>query len=74
MRAGALLLDHLEVALQAVLDVGRGEVARVDQVGLDEGPGLPVRFSTSRRMSSWPAENELQLLIELISSRRPGTR
>src|SRR5215212_2484329 len=33
---GALLLDHLEVALQPVLDVGRGEVARIDQVGLDE--------------------------------------
>src|SRR5574341_587524 len=32
----ALLLDHLEVALEPVLDVGGREVARVDQVGLDE--------------------------------------
>src|SRR5512142_199676 len=39
-RAGALLLDHLEIAFQAVLDVGGGEVARVDQVGLDEGRRL----------------------------------
>src|SRR5687768_1118164 len=31
-----LLFDHLEVALQAVLDVRPGEVARVHQVGLDE--------------------------------------
>jgi hypothetical protein len=37
---GALLLDHLEVALQPVLDVGRREVARVDEVGLDEGGRL----------------------------------
>ena len=29
--------------------------------------GLPVRRSTSRRISSWPAEKLLQLLIELIS-------
>ena len=29
--------------------------------------GLPVRFSTSRRISSCPAEKLLQLLIELIS-------
>jgi hypothetical protein len=65
---GALLLDHLEVAFQPVLHVGRREVARVDQVGLDEGAGLPVRFSTSRSISSWPAEKLLQLLIELISS------
>src|SRR5574339_662124 len=36
----ALLLDHLEIALQAVLDVGRREVARVDEVGLDERRGL----------------------------------
>ena len=30
--------------------------------------GLPVRRSTSRRISSCPAEKLLQLLIELISS------
>ena len=30
--------------------------------------GLPVRFSTSRNISSCPAEKLLQLLIELISS------
>ncbi len=29
--------------------------------------GLPVRFSTSRIISSCPAEKLLQLLIELIS-------
>ena len=33
-----------------------------------KAPGLPVRFSTSRRISSCPAEKLLQLLIELISS------
>ena len=38
--AAALLLDHLEVALQPVLDVGGGEIARIDQVGLDEGRRL----------------------------------
>jgi len=32
--------------------------------------GLPVRFSTSRRISSCPAEKLLQLLIELM--RRPS--
>ena len=31
-------------------------------------PGFPVRFSTSRKIISWPALNELQLLIELISN------
>src|SRR5664279_5940776 len=44
MRAGegaALGLDHLEIALQAVLHVGRREIARVDQVGLDERGRLP---------------------------------
>src|SRR5512134_1317485 len=39
-RRGSLLLDHLEVALQPVLDVGRREVARVHQVRLDEGRGF----------------------------------
>ena len=40
-RTGAALgLDHLEVALETVLHVGGREVARVDQVGLDEGGGL----------------------------------
>ena len=29
--------------------------------------GLPVRFSTSRRIRSCPAEKLLQLLIELIN-------
>src|SRR5487761_1961525 len=38
---GALLLDHLEIALQPVLDVGRGKVARVHQVGLDERRRFP---------------------------------
>src|SRR5512145_752266 len=35
-RCRALLLDHLEVALEPVLDVGGREVARVNEVGLDE--------------------------------------
>src|SRR5208282_1313904 len=39
-RAGALLLDHLEIALQPVLDVGGREVARVDQIGFDKGRRL----------------------------------
>src|SRR5262245_17702534 len=39
-RRGALLLDHLEVAFQPVLDVGGREVARVDEVRLDERGGL----------------------------------
>src|ERR1019366_6612726 len=34
--AGALLLDHLEIAFQPVLDICRGEVARVDKIGFDE--------------------------------------
>src|SRR5512134_2210218 len=36
----SLLFDHLKVTLEAVLDVGAREVARVDQVGLDERRGL----------------------------------
>ena len=32
-----------------------------------KAPGLPVRFSISRIIRSWPAEKLLQLLIELIS-------
>src|SRR5574341_480924 len=39
-RSRALLLDHLEVALQPVLDVRRREVARVHEVRLDEGGRL----------------------------------
>src|SRR5271157_4447264 len=39
-RASALLLDHLEVAFQPVLDVGGGEVAWIDEIGLDEGGRL----------------------------------
>ena len=39
-RAGALLLDHLEIAFEPVLDVGGGEVARIDQIGFDEGRRL----------------------------------
>src|SRR5512142_2264052 len=35
-RGAAFLLHHLEVALQAVLDVRGREVARIDEVGLDE--------------------------------------
>src|SRR6266542_4179794 len=35
-RAGALLLDHLEIALQPVLDVGGGEIPRVDEIGFNE--------------------------------------
>src|SRR6266568_9081493 len=35
-RGCALLLDHLQVALQTVLHVRRREIARVDQIGLDE--------------------------------------
>src|SRR5208282_5554380 len=40
LRALPLLLDHLEVAFQPVLHVGRREITRVDQIGLDEGSGL----------------------------------
>src|SRR5262245_12341336 len=40
-RRRALLLDHLEIALEAVLDVGRREVAWIDEVGLDERGRLP---------------------------------
>src|SRR6266496_827613 len=39
-RAGPLLLDHLEIALEPVLDVGGGEIARVDEIGFDEGRRL----------------------------------
>src|SRR6266540_3499369 len=39
-RRRALLLDHLEVALETVLHVRRGEVARIDEVRLDERGGL----------------------------------
>jgi len=35
-RGRALLLDHLQIALQTVLDVRRREIARVYQIGLDE--------------------------------------
>src|SRR5262249_51548383 len=34
--AGPLLVDHLEIALEAILDVGRREIARIDQIGLHE--------------------------------------
>src|SRR5271166_3232787 len=34
--AGTLLLNHLEVALKAVLDIGSREIARIDEVGFDE--------------------------------------
>src|SRR5271167_1279493 len=40
-RGGALLLDHLQVALETVLHVRRRKIARVDQVGLDERRRLP---------------------------------
>src|SRR5208282_3738103 len=39
-RGSALLLDHLQVALQTVLHVRRRKIARVDQVGLNEGGRL----------------------------------
>src|SRR5208282_6009153 len=35
-RAGALLLDHLEIAFEPVLDIGGGEVPRIHQIGFDE--------------------------------------
>src|SRR5437870_4218055 len=35
-RSGALLLDHLQVALETVLHVRCREIPRVDQIGLDE--------------------------------------
>src|SRR5499427_2418291 len=38
--AGALLLDHLEVALKPVLDIRRGKIARVDEVRFDKGRRL----------------------------------
>src|SRR5271166_4187176 len=40
VHAGAFLLDHLEIALEAVFDISRRKVARVDEVGLDEGRRL----------------------------------
>src|SRR6187551_215036 len=40
----ALLLDHLEVALQPVLDVGGREVPRIDEVCLDERGRLAGAF------------------------------
>ena len=50
-RRVALLLDHLEIALQPILHIRRREVARIDRIGLDEGRRLAVaRFSTSRRI------------------------
>src|SRR5512138_1568921 len=36
----ALLLEHLEIAFEPVLHVGRREVARIDQIRLDERRGL----------------------------------
>src|SRR4029078_11469644 len=50
----ALLLDHLEVALEPVLDVGRGEVARIYQVRFDERRGLPgalLDFAQDQQLS-----------------------
>src|SRR5574337_229704 len=35
-RAGALLVDHLEIALEAVLDVRRREIAWIHEVRLHE--------------------------------------
>src|SRR5271165_7008466 len=43
-RTGAFLLNHLEVALETVLDVGGREIARIDQVGLDERRRLAGAF------------------------------
>src|ERR1700693_1911526 len=39
-RSRAFLLDHLEIALQPVLDVGGREVARIDKIGFDKGRRL----------------------------------
>src|ERR1035437_9071573 len=36
VHAGTFLIDHLEIALQTVLDVGRREIARIDQIGFHE--------------------------------------
>src|ERR1035438_3792262 len=36
VHAGTFLIDHLEIALQSVFDIGRREVARIDQVGFHE--------------------------------------
>src|SRR5512139_2889028 len=41
VHAGTLLIDHLEVALETILDVGRRKIARIDQ----------VRFHERRRFS-----------------------
>src|SRR5262252_4977627 len=49
-----LLLDHLEVALQPVLDVGRREVARIDEIGLDERSrlaGAPFHLAQDQELS-----------------------
>src|ERR1022692_3034074 len=33
VHAGTFLIDHLEIALQTVFDVGGREIARIDQIG-----------------------------------------
>src|SRR5579871_6478931 len=43
-RASALLLDHLKIALQAVFDVGRREIARIDEIRFDERRRLAGAF------------------------------
>src|SRR5688572_32891401 len=50
----ALLLDHLEIALEPVLDVGRREVARIDQVRFDERrrlAGALLDFAQDQQLS-----------------------
>ena len=39
LRLAALLFEHLQIALDTVLDVGCRKIARIDQVALDEAAG-----------------------------------
>src|SRR5450755_115823 len=53
-RGRALLLDHLEVALETVLDVRSGEIARIDEIGLDEGcrlAGAPLDLAQDQQLA-----------------------
>jgi hypothetical protein len=67
LRGGALLLDHLEIALEPVLDVRRREVARVDEVGLDERRRLAGALLDFAQDQQLPGREAVAALIELIS-------
>ena len=41
MRARFFLFDHLEVTLQSIFDVGRGEISWIDEIGLDKPGWFP---------------------------------